>query len=71
MGEKPRTIRLPADLARAAEALAEPQGLSLDAFAVAVIESQIARARRDQDFRTRLRHVMERDKAILDRLADT
>jgi glutamate-1-semialdehyde aminotransferase len=66
---KQTTVRLPADLADAAEAVARVKGTSVNALIVESLSAEIARVRADKDFTSRAKRLLERDKELLDRLA--
>jgi hypothetical protein len=66
---KQTTVRLPEDLAEEAEAVARVNGISLNALIIESLTAEIARVRVDEEFRTRLSRIVERDKELLDRLA--
>ena len=63
------TVRLPDALADQAEAVARVQGVSVNALIVDSLASEIERVRADQEFTSRARKLLERDKELLDRLA--
>ncbi len=63
------TVRLPEDLADEAEAVARVQGTSLNQLIVDSLTDAIDRVRADNDFTTRAKRLLERDREILDRLA--
>jgi predicted transcriptional regulator len=63
------TVRLPDDLADEAEAVARVSGSSVNQLIVDSLAAEIARVRTDTDFMDRARRLLERDKDILDRLA--
>ena len=63
------TVRLPEELAEQAEAVARVQGTSLNALIVDSLSAEIDRVRGDEDFTARARKLLERDKELLDRLA--
>ncbi len=63
------TVRLPDALADQAEAVARVQGVSVNALIVDSLASEIERVRTDQEFTSRARELLERDKELLDRLA--
>ena len=65
---KQTTVRLPDDLADEAEAVARVRGTSVNALIVDSLSAEVARAREDEDFVTRARKLLERDKELLDRL---
>lgn len=63
------TIRLPADLAEQAEAVARVLGVSLNTLFVDAITSEIERARASKAFAERARELRRRDKQLLKRPA--
>jgi hypothetical protein len=63
------TVRLPEELAEEAEAVARVQGTSLNALIVDSLSAEIDRVRGDDDFTARAKKLLERDKELLDRLA--
>jgi hypothetical protein len=63
------TVRLPEELAEEAEAVARVKGTSLNALIVDSLAAEIDRVRGDEDFTARARKLLERDKELLDRLA--
>lgn len=66
---KQTTVRLPAELADQAEAVARVQGTSLNALIVDSLAAEIERVRADAEFTSRARRLLERDKELIDRLA--
>jgi predicted DNA-binding protein len=66
---KQTTIRLPEELAHDAEAVARVKGTSVNALIVESLQAEIDRVRQDEDFTSRARKLLERDKELLDRLA--
>ena len=66
---KQTTVRLPDELAAAAEAVARVEGKSVNALIVDSLAAQIEKVRTDTDFTARARELLERDKELLDRLA--
>lgn len=66
---KQTTVRLPDDLADEAEAVARVKGTSVNALIVDSLAAEIERVRADRDFTKRARKLLERDKELLDRLA--
>lgn len=66
---KQTTVRLPEDLAKDAEAVARVEGTSINRLIVAALRNEIDRVRTDQDFTSRARKLLERDKELLERLA--
>ena len=66
---KQTTVRLPADLADEAEAVARVRGVSVNQLIVDSLASEIERLRRDRQFTKRAKEILARDKELLDRLA--
>jgi hypothetical protein len=66
---KQTTVRLPAELAAEAEAVARVQGTSLNALIVTSLSTEVERARADHDFTVRARELIDRDRELLERLA--
>ncbi|MEO5974915.1 MAG: YlcI/YnfO family protein [Ilumatobacteraceae bacterium] len=67
---KQTTVRLPDDLAEKAEAVARVQDKSVNEFIVDALTIEIDRVRKDADFMARVKRLVERDREILDRLAE-
>lgn len=66
---KQTTVRLPDELADEAEAVARVRGESLNQLIIDSLAAEIDRVRSDDDFTSRAKRLLERDRAILDRLA--
>ena len=66
---KQTTVRLPEELADAAEAVARVRGTSVNALIVESLTAEIDRVRADKKFTSRAREVLARDKELLERLA--
>lgn len=66
---KQTTVRLPEELADDAEAVARINGTSVNALIVDALTAEIERVRRDEDFTNRAKQLLERDKELLERLA--
>lgn len=66
---KQTTVRLPDELADAAEAVARVKGVSVNSLIVDSLAAEIEKVRADKDFRSRARRLLERDKELLERLA--
>ena len=66
---KQTTVRLPEGLADDAEAVARVKGTSVNQLIVDSLASEIERVRSDKDFSQRAKRLLERDKALLERLA--
>jgi glutamate-1-semialdehyde aminotransferase len=62
-------VRLPEDLAEAAEAVARVKGTSVNALIIESLSAEVARVRADKEFTTRANRLLKRDKELLDRLA--
>jgi len=60
---------MPEDLAETAEVVARGRGISVNALILEALEAEIDRVKRDDVFMDQLRSLAERDKEILDRLA--
>ncbi|HUS42362.1 MAG TPA: hypothetical protein VMY16_06820 [Ilumatobacteraceae bacterium] len=66
---KQTTVRLPDNLADAAEAVARVRGDSVNQLIIDSLAAEIERVRADDDFTARAKKLLERDREILDRLA--
>ena len=66
---KQTTVRLPDDLADESEAVARVTGTSVNALIVDALKKEIERVRSDEQFTTRAKQLIERDKELLERLA--
>ena len=66
---KQTTVRLPEDLADNAEAVARVKGTSVNALIIDALETEIERVRQDEDFTSRAKRLLERDRELLERLA--
>ena len=66
---KQTTVRLPDELAAAAEAVARVEGKSVNALIVDSLAAQIEKVRTDREFTARAHELLKRDKEMLDRLA--
>ncbi len=69
MTRKTTTVRMPEDLAETAEVVARGRGISVNALVLEALEAEIDRVKGDDEFMDQLRSLAERDKEILDRLA--
>lgn len=67
---KQTTVRLPDEIAEKAELVARTQGISVNQLIINSLSVQIEQARNDREFMDRARFFVERDKAILDALAE-
>jgi predicted transcriptional regulator len=70
MEKRTTTVRMPEELAEKADVIARGRGISVNALMLEALEAEIERVRRDDEFMARLRELTERDKEILDRLAE-
>jgi glutamate-1-semialdehyde aminotransferase len=70
MSRKTTTVRMPDDLAETAEVVARGRGISVNTLVIDALKAEFDRVKQDQDFMAKLRELTERDKEILDRLAD-
>lgn len=61
---------MPEELAEQADLIARGRGISVNALMREALEAEIERVRNDSDFMETLRALTERDKEILDRLAE-
>ncbi len=68
---KQTTVRLPEELAETAEAVARVKGVSVNALITESLSAEIARVKADKEFMARMSKLLERDKELLDRLAQT
>jgi predicted transcriptional regulator len=69
MTSKQTTVRLPAELADEAEAIARVRNTSVNAVIVDALTAEVERVRDDEDFTARAKRLLERDKELLERLA--
>ncbi len=69
MTAKQTTVRLPEGLADQAETVARVRGTSVNALIVDALTAEIERVRTDKEFTGRAKKLLERDKELLDRLA--
>lgn len=66
---KQTTVRLPDELADAAEVVARVEGTSVNQLIVDSLAAELQRVRADRDFTGRAARLLARDKELLDRLA--
>ncbi len=66
---KQTTVRLPDELADEAEAVARVQGSSVNQLIINSLTVEIERVRADEDFTSRAKRLIERDKELLERLS--
>ena len=60
---------MPEDLAKTAEVVARGRGISVNALVLEALEAEIDRVKDDEKFMDQLRSLADRDREILDRLA--
>ncbi len=65
---KQTTVRLPDELADEAEAVARVQGSSVNQLIIDSLTAEIERVRSDEEFTSRAKRLIERDKELLERL---
>jgi hypothetical protein len=70
MTRKATTVRLPEELAETAEVVARARGVSVNQVILDALEAELDRVRQDKEFMGLLNALVERDKEILDRLAE-
>ena len=70
MSRRTTTVRIPEDLADEADIVARGRGVSVNALMVEALQAEIDRVRTDTEFMETLRTLTERDREILDRLAE-
>lgn len=70
MKKRTTTVRMPEELAEKADVIARGRGISVNALMLEALQAEIGRVRQDEEFMARLRELTERDKEILDRLAE-
>jgi len=70
MPRKTANVRLPEELAATEEVVARGRGMSVNGLVIEALIAEIARVKDDSDFMEKLRALTERDREILDRLAE-
>jgi len=70
MTKRTTTVRMPEELAEQADIIARGRGISVNALMLEALEAEIEQVKDDADFMGTLRALTERDKEILDRLAE-
>ena len=70
MTKRTTTVRMPEDLAEKADIIARGRGISVNALMLEALQAEIESVKDDADFMGTLRRLTERDKEILDRLAE-
>lgn len=70
MPTKTTSLRLSSDLAAELSAVARAEGVPISDVVRAAIGKHIATRRADEEFQARLKEQMEKDREVLERLAD-
>ena len=70
MERRAYTVRIPADEAADLEAVAAAEGISVSAEIRQAITDRVAAKRKDEDFRGRVRAIIEQNQRVLERLAE-
>jgi hypothetical protein len=61
---------MPEELAETAEVVARARGVSVNELVLEALRAELNRVRNDTEFMERLRALIDRDREILDRLAE-
>ncbi len=67
---KQTTVRLPDALAEEVEAVARVKEVSVNQFIIDSLSIEIDRVSKDAEFKARVKRLVERNREILDRLAE-
>lgn len=70
MTRKVTTVRIPEELADTAEVVARARGVSVNTLILGALQAEVDRVKDDKEFMAVLRSHVERDKEILNRLAE-
>jgi len=70
MARKSTTVRMPEELAETAEVVARARGVSVNELVLEALRAELNRVRNDTEFMERLRALIDRDREILERLAE-
>lgn len=70
MTRKSTTVRMPEHLAETAEVVARARGVSVNTLVLEALTAELERVRNDKEFMALLQTLVDRDKEILDRLAE-
>jgi glutamate-1-semialdehyde aminotransferase len=70
MTKKTTTVRMPEELANTVEVVARGRGISVNALVIESLLAEVEKVKQDKHFVETLRKLTERDKEILDRLAE-
>jgi predicted DNA-binding protein len=69
MTKKTTTVRMPEELANTVEVVARGRGISVNALVIEALLAEVEKVKKDKLFVETLRKLTQRDKEILDRLA--
>lgn len=70
MEKRITTLRIPETLAEEADMIARGRGISVNALMLEALRTEIELVRKDTEFVKMLKALTERDREILDRLAE-
>jgi glutamate-1-semialdehyde aminotransferase len=70
MTKKTTTVRMPEELANTVEVVARGRGISVNALVIEALIAEVEKVKQDKHFVETLRKLTERDREILDRLAE-
>jgi glutamate-1-semialdehyde aminotransferase len=70
MTKKTTTVRMPEELAKTVEVVARGRGISVNALVIEALIAEVEKVKQDKHFVETLRKLTERDREILDRLAE-
>jgi hypothetical protein len=70
MTKKTTTVRMSEDLASTVEVVARGRGISVNALVIDALMAEVERVKQDDQFLATLRALTERDREMLDRLAE-
>lgn len=70
MTRRPTTVRIPEELAEKADVVARARGVSVNTLIIDALQAEVDRVKSDKQFMKHLRSLVERDKEILDSLAE-
>ena len=70
MDRRTTTVRIPEDLAQKADIVARGRGISVNTLMLDALRAEIDLVKDDVEFMQTLRTLTDRDKEILDRLAE-
>jgi Arc-like DNA binding domain len=70
MPRRVTTVRIPEELAETVEVVARGRGVSVNSVVIDALLAEVERVKSDRAFVNKLRELTERDREILDRLAE-